>query len=169
VHEPLITVVGNVGQAPVLRAVAGGTPVASFRVAATPRKQDKTTEEWNDGETLWFGVSAWRRLGEHCASSLKVGDRVVITGLLTLRTWKSDDGKEHPGLQLEATNVGLDLSRVSAVSFKPPTRKGAEDEPAVDRVTGELLEGPTEDEEELEGPAEDGEELEAQSPATRAA
>ena len=61
-HEPLITIVGIVIRVPTLRTVAGGAFVADFRVASTPRRLDKGTGEWSDGQTLWFGVTCWRSL-----------------------------------------------------------------------------------------------------------
>ena len=59
-----------------------GTTAGSFRVAHTPRKRDRATGVWSDGQTLWFSVSCWRTLAEHCARSLSTGDRVVVTGRL---------------------------------------------------------------------------------------
>ena len=81
-HEPLITIVGNVARVPKLRNVASGAFVADFRLAATPRRLDKSTGEWSDGQTLWFGVTCWRSLAENVTASLQTGDKVVVTGRL---------------------------------------------------------------------------------------
>ena len=145
-HEPLITVVGNVAAPPTLRTVASGTPVAGFRIGSTPRKQEKATGEWSDGETIWFGVTAWRSLGEHCADSLKKGDKVVVTGRLTARTWLGEDGKERSTLEIDAGSVGLDLSRGCATMVKTVAPTFTEDPWAssgeVDQETGEVVGGP---------------------------
>jgi single-strand DNA-binding protein len=145
VHEPLITVVGNLAAAPVLRS-AGGTPVASFRIAATPRRLDKASGEWGDGQTIWFGVAAWRGLGEHCADSLAKGDKVVVSGRLTAQTWTDAEGKERSGLEIDAHSVGLDLSRGPAAYVKPVAPTVTQDPWAssgeVDLETGEVLGGP---------------------------
>lgn len=119
-NEPQITLSGNVAAAPGLR-LAGGTPVTSFRVGATPRRFDRATDTWSDAETLWFTVTAWRGLAEHCVTSLAKGDRVVVHGRLTQKTWTPEDGSPRPGLEVEALTVGLDLARTSAV----PARKSA--------------------------------------------
>ena len=149
-HEPLITVIGNVAQTPILRTTASGVSVAGFRIAATPRLKNRETEEWIDGETLWFGVSAWRQLGEHCASSISKGDRVVVTGRLLLRTWADAEGKDRTSLQGDATTVGLDLSRTAArvVRVAPPA---LDTDPGplaglLDHTTGETYGGPLSDE-----------------------
>ncbi|MDP9433718.1 MAG: single-stranded DNA-binding protein [Actinomycetota bacterium] len=120
-HEPLITVIGNVGVVPVLRTVANGTSVAGFRIASTRRQQDRETGEWSDGETLWFGVTCWRTLAQHCAESLRKGDRVVVHGRLVGRSWRTDNGEERTGMEIDAITVGYDLTRTAAA----PLRSGA--------------------------------------------
>jgi single-strand DNA-binding protein len=115
VHEPLITVVGNIGAPPRTRVVAGGAVVTDFRIASTPRKVDRVTGAWSDGETIWFGVSCWRLLAENVAASVKVGDRVVVTGTLSARSWKNELGEERSGLEVAAQTVGFDLARGKAV------------------------------------------------------
>ena len=148
-HEPLITVIGNVAQTPTLRTTAAGVSVAGFRIAATPRCKHRETDEWIDGETLWFGVSAWRQLGEHCASSISKGDRVVVTGRLLLRTWVDAEGKDRTSLQVDATTVGLDLSR-SAARVVRPAAPVLDSDPGplaglLDQRTGETYGGPLSD------------------------
>ena len=118
-HEPLITVVGNVGVVPTLRSVAGGATVAGFRVASTRRRQDKDTGEWSDGETLWFGVTCWRTLAEHCALSLRKGDRVVVHGRLVAKAWRTEQGEERSGMEIDAITVGYDLTRTAAAPLRP--------------------------------------------------
>lgn len=119
-HEPLITVIGNVAGPPRQRTTPTGVTVADFRIAATPRRQDRGTGSWSDGETLWFGVTAWRALGEHCASSLKKGDRVVISGRLSSRSSEAEGGERRSNLEVEATSVGLELSRGTAAYARAP-------------------------------------------------
>ena len=114
-HEPLITVVGNIGAPPRTRVVAGGAVVTDFRIASTPRRVDRATSTWSDGETIWFGVSCWRLLAENVAASVKVGDRVVVTGTLSARSWKNELGEERSGLEIAAQTVGFDLARGKAV------------------------------------------------------
>lgn len=126
-NAPQITLSGNVAAAPTLR-LAGGAPVTSFRIGATPRRYDKATDTWSDAETLWFTVTAWRALAEHCASSLNKGDKVLVTGKLTQSSWTGDDGAVRTGLEVDAVSVGLDLSRNSAVSVRRPSgSRGADD------------------------------------------
>lgn len=141
-HEPLITVVGNVAGPARQRTTPAGITVADFRIAATPRRLDRAAGTWGDGETIWFGVTTWRALAEHCASSLKKGDRVVVTGRLTTRSWEVEGGERRSGLEVDATSVGLELSRGGAAYVKPPQLVTDQDpwvsSGQVDPLTGEV-------------------------------
>jgi len=64
-------------------------------VASTPRRLDKGTGEWSDGQTLWFGVTCWRSLAENIAASLHTGDKVVLTGRLATRPWKGEPNQQR--------------------------------------------------------------------------
>ena len=142
-NEPHLTVVGHVAGPPRLRTTAAGVSVADFRIASTPRRQDRSDGSWSDGETIWFGVSVWRGLAEHVAGSLKKGDKVVVSGRLTTRSWEVEGGERRTGLELDAAHVGLDLSRGPAAYVKPGRLDPTEDpwisSGVVDRETGQVL------------------------------
>jgi single-strand DNA-binding protein len=110
-NGPQITVVGNVGGSPVLRSLADGTFVTSFSVAMTPSRFDKTREVWVDQETLWFRVTCWRALAEHASMSFNKGDKVIVTGTFSTSMWKDKDGADRTSCEIEATSVGMDLTR----------------------------------------------------------
>ncbi len=82
-------------------------PVASFRLACTPRI--KKAGDWIDGATTWLTVTCFRGLATNAAGSLRRGDPVVVTGRLRTNTWHKD-GVDHERLVLEATSVGHDLT-----------------------------------------------------------
>jgi len=118
-NDTMVTLQGHVGGTVTLRQ-AGETNVANFRVACTPRRFQRSTNEWVDGETQWYSVSAWRHLGEHCARSLNTGDPVIVHGRLGASTYTNKDGVEVTGFEIEALLVGHDLSRgISSFSKRP--------------------------------------------------
>lgn len=121
-NESVITFQGWLGGDVTLR-LAGSSPVANFRVASTPRRFRRSTNEWVDGPTQWYTVNAWRGLGEHCADSLRRGDPVVVHGRLTTPTYVNKNDVEVTSLEVEAIFVGHDLNR-GRTSF---TRAGARD------------------------------------------
>lgn len=131
-NDSMVTFQGWLGGDPRLRTAAG-VPVTSFRVGSTPRRFHRATNEWVDGTTQWYTVTAWRGLGEHCADSLKRGDPVVVHGRLTQSEWVSGDGQEMTSLEVEATFVGHDLNRgVSRFAKTPRRAESSGQEPAPD-------------------------------------
>ncbi len=121
-NETMVTLQGNVGGDVVLRQ-AGDQPVANFRIACTPRRFQRRTGEWVDGETQWYSVSAWRHLGEHCSRSLRRGDPVVVQGRLTQRTYINKAGVEVTSLEVEALIVGHDLGKGVSVFTRRPSQQ----------------------------------------------
>ena len=117
--DSTITVRGWLGADVQLRAAAG-VPVASFRLACTPRRFNRRTETWSDGLTQWYTVSAWRGLADNCASSLRRGDPVVVHGRLEARTYVNASGVEVLSLEIDALHVGHDLSRGTTVFTRAP-------------------------------------------------
>lgn len=75
-----IIIIGNLGRDPELRYTMDGTPVAVFTVAANRRYT--TADGQPAAETIWFRVSAWRRLAELVHQYLRRGMRVYIEGRL---------------------------------------------------------------------------------------
>lgn len=128
-HEPTITFSGNLAAKPKLKPVQGPhapAVVAKMRVAVTPRRKARDTDDWVDGETMWFDVSAWRTAAANAVSSLNQGDRVVVSGRLTQRSWTDAAGVEHPGFAVEAESIGLDIARYPAMSLRRPPEQRAE-------------------------------------------
>lgn len=124
-NETTVTLQGRVGGDVVLRQ-AGGSAVANFRVACTPRRRTKEGG-WADGPTQWYSVTAWRWLAEHCAASLHRGDAVVVHGRVDMRTYVNKAGVETLDVQVEAATVGHDLSRgtSSFTRAQPPAETAA--------------------------------------------
>jgi single-strand DNA-binding protein len=110
VNETFVTLSGWVGGDVTLRA-AGAVPVANFRVASTPRRYQRRTDTWEDGDTQWYAVNAWRALAQNCEASLRRGDPVVVHGKLSAQTWTNKAGLEVTTFEVEAAFVGHDLNR----------------------------------------------------------
>jgi single-strand DNA-binding protein len=109
-NETYVTLSGWLGGDVTLRD-AGGVPVAAFRVASTPRRYVRKTDSWEDGDTQWYSVNAWRGLAENCDRSLRRGDPVVVHGKLSAHVWTNKAGLEVSTFEVEASFVGHDLNR----------------------------------------------------------
>jgi single-strand DNA-binding protein len=110
--DTYVTVVGTVLTVPEWRRTnATGALMANFRVASHSRRFDKDSGRWVDGDSLRVRVTCWRRLAEGVASSLMVGDPVLVTGRLFTRDWMTEDGQRRVSYEMEASAVGHDLAR----------------------------------------------------------
>jgi single-strand DNA-binding protein len=109
-----ITVVGNLVADPELRFTASGQPVATFRIASTPRFMDKATNEWKDGDSLFLSCNVWRQAAENVAESLQRGMRVIVTGRLKQRNYETKEGEKRTVFEVEVDDVGPSLKNASA-------------------------------------------------------
>jgi single-strand DNA-binding protein len=108
-----ITVKGFVGTEPQFYAAKeDGNDYCRFRVASAKKFLDKKTNEWRDGETVWFTVKAWRHLANNVSKSIKKADPVIVVGELTVDTWGENDQRQD--LCITAYSIGHDLSRGTA-------------------------------------------------------
>lgn len=123
-----ITIVGNIGGDPELRRLGDGTTIASFRIASHERRYDAKTSTWVDGVPSWYDVSAFRTLGEHVLASVRKGQRVIVTGALTIRRWESGE-RSGTAAEIEATAVGHEL-RFGTTVYTPSAPRRDEESTA---------------------------------------
>jgi single-strand DNA-binding protein len=133
-----VTLVGFVAQDPRQRETKTGSRVTDLRVGATTRVQDRVTLQWRDGDTSYYNVSCWRRLGDHVRASLRKGDPIVIKGRFKSRTFEDKTtGQPRTVIDIVADTVGHDLNRGIANYMRPhqppvnaegdPAASGAQD------------------------------------------
>ena len=109
-----ITVVGNLVADPELRFTPAGQPVATFRIASTPRMRDAASGEWRDGDSLFLTCNVWRQAAENVAESLQRGMRVIVTGRLKQRNYETKEGEKRTVYEIEVDDVGPSLRNASA-------------------------------------------------------
>lgn len=107
--EPLITVVGNLVADPEARVSQAGKSWCTFRIASTPRVQDRQSNEWTDGEPLWLGCRAYGEMADNIVASLAKGSRVIAQGRLTQRAYTDKQGQQRTSLDLEVDAIGPEL------------------------------------------------------------
>ena len=120
-----LTIAGNLTRDPELRNVSGGRTVVSFSVAENRRWADKSgaTQE----AVTYLDVTAWGAMAEHVATSLRTGDRALVTGRLEQRSWEGTDGARHTKHELVATEVAASL-RYAEASITRASKPDAEDD-----------------------------------------
>ena len=102
-------------------------------LASTPRRFDRRTGEWRDGETLFTNVTCWRGLAENVTLSLKKGQGVIVHGRLMKRGYETKAGEHRESVDIDALAVGPELSRVATVVKRVERSSAAtpSDSPAV--------------------------------------
>lgn len=103
-----IAVVGTIATPPKRIVAQSGVALCTFRLASGDRRYDREQGKWIDGETNWFGVTAFRTLAEHASASLRKGQRVIVFGRLRIRRWENGE-KSGLSVDIEAEALGHDL------------------------------------------------------------
>ena len=110
-----VTVVGNLVADPRMTETKDGQQIASFRLASTPRRFDRASGEWKDGDTLFTGVTCWRALAENVHLSLRKGNSVIVIGRLSVRPYETRDGEKRLSVDIDAMAVGPELGRATTI------------------------------------------------------
>jgi single-strand DNA-binding protein len=110
-QENFITLRGFVTSDPKFWETANThTPAAEIRVGSTPRRLNRETGEWQDGETSYFNVKCWRRLAVNAKGSLHKGDMIVVRGRIYMRSWLDNEQRPRTRVEVEADSIGHDLT-----------------------------------------------------------
>lgn len=104
--DATIHIVGNLADDPELRYLPTGGPICKFTVLTSPRKN--VGGEWRNEEGSPHFITAWNKLAENIAASLKKGNRVMVTA--TIRQHKFErDGETQYRWETTAEEVGASL------------------------------------------------------------
>lgn len=116
--ETIITIVGNLTRDPELRTLNNGSNVVNFTIAASERRFNRDTNQWEDGDTLFLNCSAWDSshapLASNIASSLAKGMTVIAQGRLAQRSYQAQDGTQRTVVELRVDHIGPSLRRATA-------------------------------------------------------
>jgi single-strand DNA-binding protein len=121
-NETSLTMAGNLIADPELRYTPAGVAVVNLRIASTERF--KGEGGWQDGDTLFMNVTAWRGLAENVAESARKGTRVIVTGRLRQRTYETREGGKRTAYELDATDVGISLQRATVKPVRAERQGG---------------------------------------------
>jgi single-strand DNA-binding protein len=101
--NPTITIVGRVGQDPV--SLNGGG--IRLRVVSNDRIKNDSTGNWDDKDTSWWTVKAWKSLAEQANKTLKKGQEVVIIGKIYEETWTDKEGNSRTTYEVNADTIAV--------------------------------------------------------------
>lgn len=107
-----ITVKGIVGSEPELRYTSDGVAVASFRLADSTQKFNQDTKTWDQvGETIWWNVSVWQKVGEAVAEKISKGNFVEVKGNVQFRSYATKEGENRESHDIRATSIALPVTQ----------------------------------------------------------
>jgi single-strand DNA-binding protein len=116
-----VYLVGRIGNDPEVTFGKSGTAVVKFRVVTSGRKQ--VDGKWEDVDTSWWNVTAFRQLAENLAESVNKGDTVIVVGRIKQRNYETPDGEKRSVVEVLAESVGPDL-RWAVAQVKKAERVG---------------------------------------------
>jgi single-strand DNA-binding protein len=101
--NPTITIVGRVGQDPVKINGVG----VRLRVVSNDRIKNDSTGNWDDKDTSWWTVKAWKNLAEQTAATIKKGQEIVVVGKIYEETWKDKEGNNRTSYSINADTIAV--------------------------------------------------------------
>ncbi|MBH96460.1 MAG: single-stranded DNA-binding protein [Gammaproteobacteria bacterium] len=89
-----VTLIGNLGNDPEMKALPSGNQVANLSIATTDSWRDRNSGEMQE-RTEWHRVVCFDRLAEICGQYLRKGSRIYIEGSLRTRSWEQEGQKRY--------------------------------------------------------------------------
>ena len=103
--NPKVTVVGRIGTDP----EAIGTSGVRMRVVTNDRIKNPQTGAWEDRDTSWWTVKAWKTLAEQAKATLKKGQEVIIVGTIYQESWTDSTGAVKTSYEINAESLALTM------------------------------------------------------------
>lgn len=92
-----VVLMGRLTRDPEQRAVSSGKTLVKFGLAVDGTR---------DGQTSFFDITAWEKLGDLVVQYLKKGNRAIVVGRLQQETWENKEtGKKQSRVEIVATDV----------------------------------------------------------------
>ncbi|OFK02344.1 single-stranded DNA-binding protein, partial [Actinomyces sp. HMSC072A03] len=80
----------------------------------TPRRYNRQSGQWEDGEALFMRCSLWRQAAENAADSLQKGMRVIAQGRLQQRSYETREGEKRTVVEMQVDEIGPSLTFATA-------------------------------------------------------
>lgn len=98
-----VTISGNLGRDPELRATKSGMQVLSFSVCVNDRRKNRSGE-WEDTPN-WLDCVMFGQRAEGVSRYLAKGSHVTVAGKLRQRTWQTDDGQKRSKVEVVCEDI----------------------------------------------------------------
>jgi len=106
--NPKVTLVGRIGQGP--EPIGSGIRV---RLATNDRTINESTGQWEDKDTSWWTVKAWKTLAENSKNILRKGQEVIVIGNMREENWTDKDGNKRVSYEIIADSIAVTTKTLS--------------------------------------------------------
>jgi len=113
--NPKMTIVGRLGKDP----EAIGTAGARLSVVSHDRVKNQNGE-WEDRDTTWHTVKAWKTLGQQAIATLKKGQEVIIYGTFCADEWIDKEGQKRVTNEVHAESIAVTVHSLSKMVAANP-------------------------------------------------
>lgn len=114
-----------------LKQTTSGVSVCSFSLAVKrPRVKDKTD---------FINFVAWRGQAEFVSRYFKKGDAMEVSGALTSRKYKDNDGKNRVVYEVECDDISFCLTNGKTEQGEQPSFQAEQPEPQFEEIKDEDL------------------------------
>ncbi|MBQ0143504.1 MAG: single-stranded DNA-binding protein [Prevotellaceae bacterium] len=100
-----VTLVGYVGQEPIVRWLDTGMCVASVRLGTTERGYTLANGTQVPERTEWHNVIFWNKQAELVEAHVKKGDKLFVEGKIQSRSYDDKKGTNHYVVEIMAQTV----------------------------------------------------------------
>jgi single-strand DNA-binding protein len=97
------TVTGNIGRKPEAKETRSGKQMTAFSVASSQKRDGQ------EAETTWIDCVCFDELASGVLAQADKGMRVVVTGTISMETYRKKDGGEGSSLRMLCNEVALTL------------------------------------------------------------
>ena len=132
-----VILIGNLGADPEVKYLSNGTTVATFRIATSENRVNRSSGE-KTTMTEWHRIVAFGRLAEICGEYLNKGKQVYVEGRLRTRSWEDKDGNRKYTTEIVANQMQM-LGAAGGVAA------GSGDIEKGEGVDQEIISGPDDD------------------------
>ena len=124
-----ITLNGRLGADPEYKVSNSGIPLCNLRVVTNGRKLNAATQQWEDIDTTWWAVTAFKATAE-VAAQLTKGQRVIVIGKVRERQWETPAGEKRSRHEVVADEVAaVPKAGAAPSSLTPAADPWAEEAP----------------------------------------
>lgn len=103
---------------------AGGSWM-TCRAAYSPRAKNRQTGAYEDGETTWLGLKAFKQTADMIVATFHKGDKALVKGTFTTERYTDSNGTERESLVLVVDEIGASPRFASVQITRRSSQGGA--------------------------------------------